>query len=319
MRGSESLPTVSVITPCFNAANTIDRMITSVRASSSIAIEIIAIDDFSTDTTIERLRQFTDDKMVIIAQPENCGPSACRNRGIDAAKGDWIAMVDSDDWISPDRLGRMIDVAEANGLDVIGDNQWVCNPAHNSKRKRMGWLDQIETSPNADDLITIGMQQLIKHTGLGIIQPLIRRSFLEQEPIRYRTEFRYGEDYHFLFDLMIAGASLGVIDEPMYFAEINQSGLTSNRVQMFAGMVEVLQSIRQLVAGTPHQLLSKEIDEAIAMCRKTIQYGAVMDPLKSGRILHALGALASNPGFIKQAPGRVWGMLTGRTQAPPRK
>ncbi|HET9645560.1 MAG TPA: glycosyltransferase [Burkholderiaceae bacterium] len=114
-------PAISVIIPAYNASATLGRAIGSVLEQTRPAHEIIVVDDGSRDGTAEVARHYGP--RVQIVQQANAGPSAARNRGVEAATGDWIAFLDADDWYYPDRLERHSRMIEADrALDFLVGN-----------------------------------------------------------------------------------------------------------------------------------------------------------------------------------------------------
>ena len=114
---------VSVIIPVYNVELYLRRCVESVISQSYHNIEIILIDDGSKDssgTICDELRN-TDGRIVVIHQI-NAGLSAARNKGIDVSHGDYLAFVDSDDWIHPKYIETLLrSLREANSLMSIGD------------------------------------------------------------------------------------------------------------------------------------------------------------------------------------------------------
>jgi glycosyltransferase involved in cell wall biosynthesis len=102
----------------FNAEGTIERCLRSILDQSGPSFEIIAVDDASTDATVERVRAIADPRLSLVELPENAGPSACRNAGLGAAAGELIVFVDADDWLDPHYLERLADAATP-GLDYV--------------------------------------------------------------------------------------------------------------------------------------------------------------------------------------------------------
>lgn len=91
---------ISLIIPCYNAESTLSKCLDSVINQSYRNIEIIVINDGSTDETSKILKQFQDDdSRIIVINQENSGVSKARNQGIQIASGDYICFVDSDDWV----------------------------------------------------------------------------------------------------------------------------------------------------------------------------------------------------------------------------
>jgi glycosyltransferase involved in cell wall biosynthesis len=104
-------PLVSVVMPVFNGAATITRAVASILGQVDVALELIVIDDGSTDTTAAVLAGFDDPRLTVVTQ-ENRGVVASRNRGIGMARGRYIANMDADDLARPDRLARQVEFLE---------------------------------------------------------------------------------------------------------------------------------------------------------------------------------------------------------------
>jgi glycosyltransferase involved in cell wall biosynthesis len=120
---SPSLPVrVSIIMPCYNAARFIDEAIASVLAQTEASWELIVIDDGSTDGSADIVRRFADPRIRLITQA-NAGVSAARNAGLAASVGEFVAFLDADDRMRPDRLQLPLGIfAREPSLDlVVGD------------------------------------------------------------------------------------------------------------------------------------------------------------------------------------------------------
>ena len=143
-----SLPLVSVIIPCFNAAATLPQTIESVRQQTYPEIEIIAVDDGSRDRTLALLHQYESPAMRVISQP-NAGAAAARNAAIAIARGQILAFLDADDSWHPDKIARQVEMfrsdanlvlvgcrAEVNSLD--GSRHKV-NPTREPPRGPNAW------------------------------------------------------------------------------------------------------------------------------------------------------------------------------------
>lgn len=101
-------PLVSVVIPAYNRAETIARSVDSVLQQDYRHIELLVVDDASSDETVEILAQYADPRLRVIQQPRNGGVGAARNRGVEEAQGDFIAFLDSDDEWLPGKLGRQM-------------------------------------------------------------------------------------------------------------------------------------------------------------------------------------------------------------------
>ena len=118
---------ISVIIPVYNRAATIRRAVDSVLSQTVKAYEIIVVDDGSTDETPQILNSYGD--LISIITQENQGVSAARNRGINRAKGDWIALLDSDDEWLPKKLQYALEFIRLNPQIKIFQTEeiWVRN------------------------------------------------------------------------------------------------------------------------------------------------------------------------------------------------
>ena len=98
-----SLPDVSVVVPTYNAAETLLETIESVRRQTLSAIELIVIDDGSTDDTSRLLGTVHDPRLQVFSYP-NAGIAAARNRGLERARGEFVSFIDADDLWTADKL-----------------------------------------------------------------------------------------------------------------------------------------------------------------------------------------------------------------------
>lgn len=109
---------ISVVIPCFNRERRIAAAIHSALGQELAPLEVIVVDDGSADHSADVADDFGDPVRVL--RTPNRGPSAARNRGIEEAKGDWIAFLDSDDTWTPDKLTRQADAVSAYpGVDLV--------------------------------------------------------------------------------------------------------------------------------------------------------------------------------------------------------
>ncbi len=110
-------PLVSAVVPAFNAEATIRATLDSILAQTFAGLEVIVVDDGSTDATVDVVRQIEDPRVRLVEQP-NGGAAAARNLGIHHARGDWVAFLDSDDLWLPHKLERQLEELEASGMDA---------------------------------------------------------------------------------------------------------------------------------------------------------------------------------------------------------
>lgn len=106
-------PRCTVVIPAYNAAGTLQETLASVFAQTYRDYEIIVVDDGSTDTTPQLLEDYGE-ALQVVHKPNEGRPAAARNRGVAAARGEYIAFLDADDLWRPEKLARQIDLMEAN-------------------------------------------------------------------------------------------------------------------------------------------------------------------------------------------------------------
>ncbi len=111
---------VSLIIPAYNVEEYLDRCIESILKQTYERIEVILINDGSTDHTLDICSDWaTKDSRIIVIDQENRGLSYCRNLGVRISNGSYFAFVDSDDWINPDYVKLMLEEAEQNQAELV--------------------------------------------------------------------------------------------------------------------------------------------------------------------------------------------------------
>ena len=112
---------VSIIVPVYNAEKYLCECVDSILSQTLTDLEVILVDDGSADSSPVICDGYAErDKRVKAIHQKNSGAAAARNHGMNIAQGEYIAFVDSDDWIDADMYKRMVDTAEEN---EIGDNE----------------------------------------------------------------------------------------------------------------------------------------------------------------------------------------------------
>jgi glycosyltransferase involved in cell wall biosynthesis len=128
-------PLVSIITPAYNRANTIERAVNSVLKQTYNNIELIIIDDGSTDNTLEILEKYKSPSIRIFRHEKNRGVTAAKNSGLNLVKGEWFTILDSDDEIVPEAIETMMKV---NLLMDHGVTAVTCNCLDTTKNQFSG-------------------------------------------------------------------------------------------------------------------------------------------------------------------------------------
>jgi succinoglycan biosynthesis protein ExoO len=210
---------VTVIIAAYNCEAFLGRAIDSVTRQSLPPREILIVDDCSTDCTrdVVRAAAKADPRVRLIAMPANGGPSAARNAGIDAAQGDWIAILDADDAFAPDRLALLAAFGEATDADLVADDLAYYDAVADRITGR-GLGPNAEIPADGITLRDYFAHNLASGTSFdwGLLKPVFRRSSLMRHGIRYRKGLRHGEDFQLVTDLVSQGAVFRLLNEPLY-------------------------------------------------------------------------------------------------------
>jgi glycosyltransferase involved in cell wall biosynthesis len=138
--GSVLAPQVSVIMPAYNAAAFLREAMHSVLNQTLRDLELIVIDDASSDDTAGIAMSISDPRVVLIRLPSNSGAVGARNAGIDRARGEFIALLDADDVAKPERLATQVALLRASGADVCASNHETWRPSTGRIRRGRQYL-----------------------------------------------------------------------------------------------------------------------------------------------------------------------------------
>ncbi|SUC45396.1 Chondroitin polymerase [Providencia stuartii] len=127
---------VSVVIPCYNSENWIAKAIQSIDNQTFKNIEIIIVDDGSTDNSVNVIKNIKISLPILIINQENSGPSLARNNGVKYAKGDYIAFLDADDEWHPDKIQTQLDALDLNNKKNFCLSDCILIDANNSLIKK---------------------------------------------------------------------------------------------------------------------------------------------------------------------------------------
>ena len=146
------MPKISIIVPCYNAEKYLPKCLDSLINQTLKDIEIICVNDGSTDGSLSVLKDYAKkDSRIVIIDKENSGPSSCRNIGIEKATGEFIQFVDSDDWIEPETCEVCYQKAIEHNVDMVSFNATTVNAKkttplcyYNTKEEKLvHWQDMV--------------------------------------------------------------------------------------------------------------------------------------------------------------------------------
>ena len=207
-----STPAVSVVMPAYNVAGYIEAAVASV-LSQDVDLELVVVDDGSTDGTSERLRGIGDPRLRVITQPNSGRPSIARNRGIREARAPILAFLDGDDIYLAGKLRRTLAVLEARAdVAFVVHNVWDMDAdgtcGSDSYLTRHGFLTQAQPylEPLGDGH-HLGSPRFFAYVS-AFFSPflmsaiVLRRQLLDGQAVWFREDLRCGEDIELWFRLM---------------------------------------------------------------------------------------------------------------------
>lgn len=220
------MPKVSVVIPVFNAEKYLESSIESILNQTEKDIEVIIINDGSTDTSLEILNalQKKDNRIKIISQ-ENKGVIKSLNEAILNSKGDYIARMDADDISFPHRIEKMLDYMEKHNLDLCGSSAVTIN----ERGEEIGKI----TRPETKDEI---MRFTILHNPFIHPSVMFRRSIIEK--VGLYKNFKHAEDYE-LWTRIVFKYKVANIQEPLLYYRIHENQITKrkNKHMVFTAVV----------------------------------------------------------------------------------
>jgi succinoglycan biosynthesis protein ExoO len=223
---------VSVIIPAYNAEDSLPQAIDSALAQTFCDLEVIVIDDFSADKTLDIAVAFehsSEGRVRILKNDSNVGPGESRNRGISVATGDWIAFLDADDKWLPERLQKLS--MYFPDADVVSDDLRV----ERAGRSTASFLRSRGVKlAGSVQLRAIDMASY----HLGPLKPVIRTSFLREHQLRFDPSLRVGEDFTLFVELLLAGARWTLSPDAYYVYTRSHDSLTSDTRRHVEGSIQ---------------------------------------------------------------------------------
>lgn len=223
---------ISVIIPAYNVEKYIQKCIHSVLKSSKSEIEVIVVDDNSSDDTLNKLREIEDSRLSIIALETQGGVSRARNKGIEIASGKYLAFIDADDWIDSQMLQKLFCTAEKYHCDITICNHFIVYP----QKKVVAGDIGTDICFQGDDIkqyvemfMLKGKKEFKPYFPMG--QPwgtLFRTDLIKKNNLWFVEGMQYKEDV--IFSLYAAHYSSCIvrINNPLYYYnQCNSGSLTT--------------------------------------------------------------------------------------------
>lgn len=287
-----SAPVVSVIVPTFNRAALLPRALDSVAAQTFTDWEILLVDDGSTDATpwvAERYRARLGQRLRFIAGAHH-GPCRARNRGIEAASGEFVAFLDSDDEFAPEKLERQVALfrrcpelalvySDYACIDLEGvrfpsvfDSK--CRAAREVRATRVGEDEYL----CAADLLDVLLRQYF----IATITGMVRREVLHPGP-RFIDDPAYAEEWLFYAEI-VRRHRAGFVDAPLSLHHFTTGSVS--RTSAHENMVRLVRTLREMLRRL--QPLTREQRATIRLHLANAHSQLAYDAQRCGAIVTAL-------------------------------
>ncbi|MBE9107096.1 glycosyltransferase family 2 protein, partial [Nostoc cf. edaphicum LEGE 07299] len=311
-------PKVSVIIPAYNTETYIGKAIESALEQTLTDIEVIMVDDGSSDKTVEVAKSFTDQRLKVIVNQQNLGAAAARNRAFRAAEGEWIAVLDSDDWYAPERLEKLVSLANTTNADMIADDVYLIEDGTTSP-----WSTLIqESGERIDKIFQIDIVYFVEtdvygQAGLhfGLSKPLFKREFLIKNGIEYDEEIRMGQDFWIDMKCLIKGARFFIEPKPYYFYRSRPGSLVyQSQLPRLNQYCKATTSFMQQDIVKKNPALMRALSYNLSVYKKNLAYLQVLEPIKQRKWLTAFTEIRKYPGFFYDFMSRFNSIVERRIQ-----
>lgn len=261
-------PLVSVIVPVYNAQQTLGRCVNSILSQTFRDLELILVDDGSTDDSLQICRNWAAlDGRVRVIRQDNGGVSRARNRGLAEARGTYVQFADADDWVAPEMTGELLRALRAHQADVAVCSCWQVDAGDETKRAKLGLYEDGAALVLDRDGIWNEMLRLVWDTS-SMESPwnkLYVRDIIEKVGLQFPLDLSLGEDFVFNLAYFRHCGGLVFLPQPLYFYCVAQDGktLTSRpRPDFLQTMCRVEEEL--LTAVREHHALSRQEEQIFA-------------------------------------------------------
>lgn len=251
-------PIVSVLVPVYNVEKYLGRCLDSIIAQTLTNIEIICVNDGSTDDSLSVLKEYQlRDKRIKIIDKENGGLPSARNAAIDVASGEYVGFIDSDDYIEPKMFETMVKYARKDKSDIV-----ICGAnIFPEKPKASQWLYDC-LSPKYTHYDEFNPEVLFSRvdTTPFLWRNLVKKSLIDKNNLRLDEDVVIGEDKAFQAKLFPKAKGITVIPDKLYnYFWCRPDSLMQQ--QVYANFDKKIKAHAKLVARVAKDIFTKDVDE----------------------------------------------------------
>jgi len=314
-----STPRVSVITPAYNVARYIGQAIESVQAQTLTDWEMIIVDDASPDETVQVVRRYLGDPRIKLLQNEqNMGAGYTRNRALDVAQGEWIAILDADDQYAPERLEKLWRLAQEKEAFVFSDLHLIIDDEGKNyrlmvddtgKKYKVSFPPHLKL-PREPTRYTV-REYIFHHIP---IKPFANREYIQRHHIRYLEDVVTGQDFIFQVQLLLHGSDLWILPEPNYFYRVQPESITRRLGSQLELRNFLFDRLRELEGIRDNPELVRCVEVARRRFLLPIRYRRFVESIRNRQWCTSWQYFSADVAamFIKRLPGAIYRRLHAR-------
>lgn len=219
---------LSIITTTYNVEMYIAEFLNSVLHYKGDEIELIIVNDGSTDETLDRIQKFKDKRIKIINQ-ENKGLSAARNIGFKCANGEYIWFIDSDDYISEDAINIILEIIKYRKVDLCWFNGFYFEDGSEENKWKIFNYDKLCAEYSDSDKFIKDILYLDKKHNWYVWHYVFKKELMTKENILFYENKKF-EDIDFTYKIILAADKIFVENKGLYYYRLNRKGAITNGV-----------------------------------------------------------------------------------------
>ncbi|MGR9172699.1 glycosyltransferase family 2 protein [Rhizobium sp. KDH_Rht_773_N] len=297
-------PLISVVMANYRGEAYLEQAVMSVLQQSVSDLELIISDDASPDRSVEIARGLMakDGRIRVLTSDTNQGPARARNNALAVARGQWIAVVDSDDLLHPNRFERLLAAAEYYDAAIVADDLL---HFEDSDSTAVSYLlnGQKFAKPfliTAQNFLG-GRDQDIPP--FGYLKPMFRSAILKG--VRYDEALKIGEDYELVLRLLLEGATYVVVPEPFYLYRRHPNSISYRLSEAAVRAMIASQKKLRSKYGPFDDDVAKAFDGQMVSLSRALAFEQLVAALKAKRLLAAGILCIKQPRLIDALLGVV--------------
>ncbi len=282
---------VSVVVPVYNVQDDLNRCLDSIINQTLREIEVICVNDGSTDRSLDILNEYAHkDSRIRIINQFNQGLGKARNKGIAAALGKYIGFVDSDDWVDHKMFEELYNKSISTSADVVLCEYIHYYPILNKFIQPEYIKLPIKKSLDSKKITPLDISDSIFFINPGAWDKLYNADFIRRHQFKF-LEGKCYEDYPFVYSCLVKSNVIGLIRSPFYYYQRFREGSVSSFKDMGRKRFDIFDSMRRLeeyTGITKHGLIFYEAFMDFKMYHYLLQYNNLNKDLKQEfmRVVH---------------------------------